>query len=543
MGRQLSWRALAGAALVAALAGGSAQAQTKGRRAPAADEIPADVSAPQYRVRPCCDLCPKAADPASYTASKYMEDSAVLVQGRDGWLFRTKMDLIQQIGISDLSLNGLRRLVDTLHSIGTELVIVYMPPRGLADADRVSPELRKSYDYRAARQSYIAAMARLRSTGAVVVPMEKVIDEGKGFDYYFRRDHHWTPTGSERTAQLTAQTIRSLPVFRDIPRKQFKTQMSGLIAKPGSIQKMAQQLCGGTYSMQYVPGFATEPAGGEGGGGGLLDEEVSPEITLVGTSNSDDRGGYNFGGYLQQYLEADVLNVAITGGSFEGSLLKYLPSEAFQKNPPKILIWEMPYQDFPGTAISPHRIFRQAVALVGNGCATKPALITKTVNLQQGSNEVLFNGGGRILPVVGASHLIDLQFSDPNIKELQTHIWYLNGMRERLQLRFKQYVDNKGRFVAELRNDREDYANATFMGATIEMPHAPAKPTTVTAKVCLNEHAPGAQPIKVSAQAAEAAVAREAVAPKPAPAKTAKAKPDAKPKPRQDAIEWEVTRP
>src|SRR3546814_4929602 len=137
--------------------------------------------------------------------------------------------------------------------------------------------------------------------------------------------------------------------------------------------------------MKYVTGYTTEPAGGgesasalfgedakaddatgggllktgasgeatggglrdaSGDGGGLLggEDDLVPQIVLVGTSNSDSKGGYNFAGYLEQYMGADVLDVAITGGSFDGSLLHYLPSDLYQKHPPKIIIWAMPWQ-------------------------------------------------------------------------------------------------------------------------------------------------------------------------------------------------------
>jgi hypothetical protein len=189
----------------------------------------------------------------------------------------------------------------------------------------------------------------------------------------------------------------------------------------------------------------------------------------------------------------------------------------------------MPYHDFPGTAISPHRIFRQAVALVGNGCSGKETPLTRTVDLKTGSTEVLFNGGGKVLPITGNEYVFDLQFSDPGVKELHSTIWYVNGMRERLQLRFKQYVDNKGRFVAELRNDRPDYAQATFMGATIELPAPPAKPLSVTAKMCTNDVSLTAANAKRGTAVAKPAATKPAEAPVGAMEATPKAATPTKP--------------
>jgi alginate biosynthesis protein AlgX len=111
-------------------------------------------------------------------------------------------------------------------------------------------------------------------------------------------------------------------------------------------------------------------------------------------------------------------------------------------------------------------------------------LLQRTTALHRGSNEILFNGGGKVQPLVGARHWLDFQFDDPGVQQLHAVIWYLNGQKESMKLRFKEYVNNEGRFVAELRNNRPDYAGATFMGATIELEQEPAKPLTVEAQVC-----------------------------------------------------------
>jgi alginate biosynthesis protein AlgX len=448
-------------------------------QASAAEPVPPQASAapaaqssaptPQYAAERCCSLCPRAADASAYAGSQYLSDFRVLLDGRDGWLFRSEMDLTTSFDITDESLHELHRLSEALHRRGTELVLVYQPPRGLMDPDKLKPEQRKSYDFPTARRNYSASLDKLRSGGGVIVaPLDTLVDENKGYEYFFRRDHHWTPAGAEHSAKVVAETVRKLPAFASIPHKEFTTHQIGVLAKPGTLQKIAAQLCGGGYSMQYVSMFATEGSGGDGGGG-LLGDEAQPEVALVGTSNSDAKGGYNFGGYLEQYLGADIVNVAISGGAFEGSLLHYLQSKEFQQHPPKVIVWEMPYQNYPSAEKNPHKIFRQAVPLVADGCRGKPSLLSSTITAHPGSNELLFNGGGRILPLVGRDAQLDFQFSDPAEKDLHAELWYFNGLKESLKLHFNQYVDNGGRFVAELRTDRPDYASATLMGATLEV--------------------------------------------------------------------------
>jgi len=474
-------------ALVALSVGVPADARTPTDSAPPASaNMPAPVpaplkaNAPHYEVQPCCRLCPLAADPQAYAGSKFLNDFRVLVDGRNGWLFRTGLDLTTQFDVSDASVAQLRRLADALRRRGTQIVMVYQPPRGLMDPDELTPQERRRYNLQTARRNYAQALQRLRSGGVIVPPLDQLVNEHKGYDYYFRRDHHWTAAGAQHTAEVIAQTMRRLPGFSSIPRKQFDTHADGVIGKPGTLQKVATQLCGGGYSLQYEPVFVTDSAGG----GSLLGNETQPDVVLVGTSNSDTKGGYNFPGYLEQYLGVDVLDVAITGGSFEGSLLHYLSSKEFQQHPPKYMIWETPYQDYPSSEQNPYKIYRQAVPLVTGGCHGKPAALTRTVALHQGSNEVLFNGGGRILPLVGRDYQLEFQFSDPGIKDLDAQVLYFSGMKESLKLHFKQYVDNGGRFDAELRSDRPDYAAATLMGVTMQMDKAPAKPLSVTATVC-----------------------------------------------------------
>ncbi|MGH8447385.1 MAG: alginate O-acetyltransferase [Solimonas sp.] len=484
---------------------------------------------PQYDIDLCCQLCPKAADPAMYDGSSYLDEFRVLQQGRDGWLFRSGIDLTTKIDITDQSLAELKRLATTMRKRGTELVVVFQPPRALMDPDKLSPELRRQYDLGAAKKAYAQALARIRSAGVTVVPLDRLVDERKGYEYFFRRDHHWTPQGAERTAQLVAETVQGLPAFQDVPRKAFVTRPNSLIGKPGTLQKVASQICGGAYSMQYVTGYITEPAdvGGDdanallgdsgdpkqtassdASGGGLLSDASGndaggllggdsdgdvPQVVLVGTSNSDAKGGYNFGGYLEQYLGADILDTALSGGSFDGSLLHYLPSETYQKHPPKIMVWEMPWQNWPGSDKNPYKTFRQAVPLVHDGCRGRPAVLSQTVTLQAGSNELLFNGGGPVKNLTGSRYWLDLQFDDPGVKDLHAVIWYFSGQKESLKLHFNQYVDNGGRFVTELRNNRADYAKATFMGATLEMEQAPAKPLKLSAQICEAVDAPPQQ--------------------------------------------------
>src|SRR5690606_1928843 len=128
-----------------------------------------------------------------------------------------------------------------------------------------------------------------------------------------------------------------IPDFAGVPQTEFVPEGSGVMGKPGTMQNVASQLCRPGYAVQYVDQFITEPKDASDGDA-LFGDESSPKITLVGTSHSGKN--YNFGGFLEEYLGTDVLNAAFPGGGLEGAMLEYLASDAFQNDPPQVLIWE-----------------------------------------------------------------------------------------------------------------------------------------------------------------------------------------------------------
>lgn len=69
---------------------------------------------------------------------------------------------------------------------------------------------------------------------------------------------------------------------------------------------------------------------------------------MVGTSNSTNGVGLefennpqvNFIGFLQEFLQTEVLNFAVSGGGSFTALENYLISEAYKDEKPKLLVWE-----------------------------------------------------------------------------------------------------------------------------------------------------------------------------------------------------------
>lgn len=435
---------------------------------------------PRYVVEPCCDLCPRASNPAAYN-TKFLESFTTLTQGKDGWLFRSD-DLRTTFGPDADGYRELKRFRDALKRRGVDLVAVYQPTRGMLHRDKLPKAVQKSYSLDLAKFSYSLTLQRFRNIGMVTPDLTVLLNDRSAQPYFFRGDHHWTPHGAQRTAQVVASAIKALPAYQSLPRTRFTTERTGILMKKGTMYKAAYLICGNGYTEQYVDRFSTSGAGSED----LFGETEVPPITLVGTSNSDS--AYNFSGFISEYLGVDVLNASIAGGRHDGALLQYLPSEEFQKKPPKVMIWEFETNH----NLSQRMFYRQVIPMVSNGCQSKRAILNNRVDLRKKSSEVLFNGGGKLLPLTGKNHLIDLQLSDPSVKEIEAVVWYTNGSKETIDLKYSPYVEGRGRFVFELRNDA-DWGERTFMSLDLHQPVSARKAVTVNAQLCARDEGPGRQ--------------------------------------------------
>ena len=440
----------------------------------------AEVQAPAFHAEPCCNLCPAAHDAKNYT-TRYQRNFTTLVQAEGDWLFRTQEDLRTEFDTSPAGYRRMQQLHDAFKSKGVELVVVYQPTRGLVNRNKLLPAERERYDYDKALKNYQAMLTRFAKMGYFVPDLSPLTNEQQAHDFYFRGDQHWTPYGAERTAKIVAETVKKIPAFADIPRREFETKVSGRMGKTGTLHNMAGQLCGTSYAIQYMDQFTTEPKG-EAGDGDLFGDSGNPQITLVGTSHSGKN--YNFSGFLQQELGADILNVAFPGGGLEGSMLQYLGSDEFQKTPPKILIWEFS----PLYRLDQETIYRQMMALLDNGCEGKPSQLTASAKLQPGKNELLINSQNRDLR--NASHQLDIRFADPSVKTLQATLWYMNGRHEDIKIDKPQTADTDGRFAFELRTD-EDWASQNLLAVEIQGPQPGAEAQQVEAKLCKRNVFPG----------------------------------------------------
>lgn len=458
------------ALVLAALAGGWASSSSA-------------IEPPEYDIQRCCDLCPLTASPSSYDTN-YLKNFKMLVQGEKGWLFRSEAELVEQFGPDLEGLRHLKRFARHLkETTGTELVMVFQPTKGLVHPDRLPDTSPVPFSWNVARHSYGEALERFRQAGLVVPDLTPLLTEPTGEEaYYFKRDHHWTPYGARRTAKLVADRIKKMPVYQSLPKNDFVTRRSGLIRKDGSLQDAVHRICGFKYGSQYVDEFRTESVGtGQvAGASALFGDQGLPPITLVGTSNSKGAQDYNFVGSLQEFLGVEILNMAVAGGSYDGSMFEYLLSDNFRQSPPKILIWEVPgYHNLDSS-----EFYRQVTPLISGACEGTEPVLQETTAIKPGVNEVIYNGGGKFIEMPSDEYVVDLQFSDPAVKEVDAFVWFVFGRKDRVDMEYGDRVETPGRFVFEL-PEGPDWNDELFMSLDLELkPEQVSEGLTVTAKIC-----------------------------------------------------------
>lgn len=434
------------------------------------------VSIPEYNAKICCSVCPRAEDPSAYV-SEYMRGYRTVVEGKDGWLFRTEAEL-QWFEANDPDLwLSLKRFIDALKARGTTVLMFPQPPRGLVESAMLPPETRAKFDFVELQRRYSELVSNLKNAGAIVAD-GSVFSNDQGPQYFYKRDGHWVSAGSKRAAQMIATQIRDAG-FTFTP-KDFKTLQTGLTASRGTMTQVVDTLCGIRYPVEYGPAYQTKaPATDD-----LFSDASAPEVALVGTSFSATPA-YNFIGFLRETLGTDLYQAAKAGGGFDGAMSEYLVSDLYQQSPPKFIIWEFPYQQIQRTTTT---VMRRLLPLVGNGCASKQPLIKGSTKLGANTElvEAVVNGNGSFVTVPAQNLWFDFQFSDPNIREIQAEVWYADGRFQTINSQYNAYTNMNGRFVLET-NYLPDTESQSIVSVRIKS-NTPTPPSTeVTTTVCSHD--------------------------------------------------------
>lgn len=448
------------------------------------------LSKPAFAAEADCDLdcliCPGLADPKHY-AEGIMKSLDSLAPGTDKWLFRSAVDLTNDFGIPPEMRPEFARLMATFAAKNIQVAIAVQPTRGIMHRDKVRPEYAYGFDYPLARRNLAQFLQQLHQGGALVPDVLPLVDTPPQPDYFFRRDHHWTPTGAQATARIVADHLTSQPFYAQLSKKNFRTEPGVMVPKDGTMSRGLKRICGNNYGFQYVRGFQTIPVDADASA--LFDEVATNEVVLVGTSNSasrdDEAKNYNFDGYLKEYLSTDILNYALPGAGQDGALIQYLHSADYDpKAPPKLIIWELPANFRLETPLT----YRQLIPAINGGCSQSPRVLASSKQelpgLKTGERiELLSNAGGQRQNLQDLPAFLEVRIGDLNVKDFYIITYYDNGSRDKAWYR-REGVVNGGLYYLELSRAKE-HRGANLLSVFLEPVEPLETPTTVEAQLCL----------------------------------------------------------
>jgi alginate O-acetyltransferase complex protein AlgJ len=284
--------------------------------------------------------------------------------GKNGFVFEKLQD-IQYWDTSKTEIAiRLDQQIDLIHAIhtslkarGTKLVIALVPM-----VHRIyQSELPSNFKLPTILPNLYGITAeRLNHLGVLAPDIETPFREYARHDklqtpLFMRADHHWSPTGALEAARIVTNAIQKhySPELATMPEVKYTMNLRAAKTYPdyGSFYRSlpATQRAGIKLDSIRVPEFSVQanPASnpqtnGEASGLGLgLLTDTTPRITVVGTSFSAIQA-FGFANSIAQRLSRDVLNAAQAGKEAWQPLGEYIASDAFQNNPPSILIWEIP---------------------------------------------------------------------------------------------------------------------------------------------------------------------------------------------------------
>lgn len=414
-----------------------------------------------------------------------MKSLRQIVPGRDRWLFRSEVDLTNEFGIPPNMQPEFARLMRAFASHGTHVAVAVQPTRGLMHRAQLQPGQMHGFDYVRASTNLRNFLQQMRDGGAIVPDIMPLVEQPPK-DFFFRRDHHWTPIGAEATARVTADTIRQHPVYAQLPRKGYTTEQTMTLYKDGTLNLGLAAICGNHFGYQFVPGYQTVPEDNDAAL--LFEDQPDPEVVLVGTSNSaareDETKQFNFDGFLKQYLSTDLINYAMPGAGQDGSLLEYLLSPNYSPDKaPKLIIWELP----ANYRLDGDLTYRQLIPAINGGCKAGESLLEGHVERPSlGLNdriELLSNAGEQRKDLKGRDAVLDIRISDPNIKSFYIITYYDNGTRDKVWFR-REAIVTGGQYYLELSRAAE-FRDANLLSVLLEPTQAVEQPFQVETRLCL----------------------------------------------------------
>ena len=395
----------------------------------------------------------KLLDKSLYTQNK-MSSYELIVPGKNNWLFRSQTDFEKNFAFDDDVIKSLQKLSSLLQSKGTTLVIAYPPTRGIVAHKNIANKFLKKFEFDPikATDNYRKLLKDLKNQNIHIVGVPN-FDESDGF--FRKKDQHWNAKGARKTAQNVANYIKELPVYDALIKKQYISTLKENYEFEGRFNDVTKAFCNLELSPEEDELFETVPIQASQSESDLFNDELHPEVTLIGTSNSKaDSFNANFDGFLKEYLSTDISNRALPGAGIRDPFLMYLLSEEYLQHPPKLIIWEIPSYYTMDKSVA--GMLNQISASTHGHCSTTNTLVSSETSLKaEGFTTILDIGENSKIKT--APNYLSLKFSDPFYKKFSINYIFDDEKESTKGFRFKrtQKYQKDGIFFALLpeRND------------------------------------------------------------------------------------------
>lgn len=407
-------------------------------------------------------FCSALSDDETYVKKRTYKK---LIEGQDGWIFRTKTDFNENFKMNSALRMRFTRMNTEFQEQGIKLVISLLPTRGMLHHDLIDyPD----YDIEKAMTSYTDLAKGLRKLG---ISVAAVSDFSSGQDYFYKKDHHWNSSGAKAMAQIIAAEVKKLPAYTGMPKKKFKTEKTESIPHSETFTTFINKTCGRKDTFGKHPIYKTYEVGGSEED--LFGESSDPDILLLGTSNSVNyASNANFDGFLREYIGADVENLSVSGGGVDTAMLDWLSSQKYKEHKPKILIWEIPvHQNFKGGPF-----YRQAIPAIHGDCGNDAVLLGQS-DIEDRKFKIYFSKGD-MQKISAKKHYLYLKFSNFKGRKFRSTIVYGDKKKESFDFRRSKYFKPDGIFFLDF--DKLDNDNISLIRGLM-----PKDATgNVIAKVC-----------------------------------------------------------
>jgi alginate O-acetyltransferase complex protein AlgJ len=276
------------------------------------------------------------------TVSVYGSESLGIV-GKNDWLFlRSEISSPTEAAGKAETISLVGRLNKVFAANGISMAFTMVPAKVRLYAEHL-PDSIKLSDYMVS--NYDNMSKALQAAGVTVIDLNTPLLSSPIRDsdpyLFYRLDGHWNLVGAKLAADSLKAGIAANPVLkksldatpevafqRSVEKRKRPSKAGDLIAlvPPNS----------GTFAPEQVTWVKVVRTQERSEG-----NAASNGITVQGSSFSQDWTG--FVDSLRFVFQRDIVNVSVPAhiGSWVG-MENYLSSDAFQANPPKLLIWERP---------------------------------------------------------------------------------------------------------------------------------------------------------------------------------------------------------